>query len=165
MKILGIDPGSSRMGFGIIEYSPALRLIECGVAENKEKALAQKLSAVSISLQGLIEKHRPDCASLEKIFFSKNQKTAIEVAQARGVILYLLTKNNIPVIEFGPQEVKMLITGYGLSDKKAVASMVKKILGIQEIKGYDDVSDALAIAIAAANPLTIKGLTDKGTAI
>lgn len=149
MKILGIDPGTSRIGYGLINDRP-LKLINYGVIEIKDKTI-KKFLTLSEKLEKLINEFKPDAASVEKIYFAKNQKTAIEVAQARGIIILSLLKKKIPVYEYAPQEIKLTVTNYGLANKKAVAKLVKKLLGINELKGYDDASDALAIAITAAN--------------
>lgn len=149
MKILGIDPGTSRIGYGLINDRP-LKLIDYGVIEIKDKT-NKKFLMLSEKLGELINKFKPDAASVEKIYFAKNQKTAIEVAQARGIIILSLLNKKIPIYEYTPQEVKLAVTNYGLADKKAVAKLVKQLLGIKELKGYDDASDALAIAITAAN--------------
>ncbi|MDP2696235.1 MAG: crossover junction endodeoxyribonuclease RuvC [bacterium] len=149
MKILGIDPGTSRIGYGLVNDRP-LTLINYGVLEITDKG-NDKLLVLASGLEKLILDAKPDLAAVEKIFFSTNRKTAIDVAQARGVILYCLLKHKIAIREYGPQEVKMAVTSYGLADKKAVAKMVTKLLNVQEISGHDDASDALAIAITAAN--------------
>jgi crossover junction endodeoxyribonuclease RuvC len=98
----------------------------------------------------LIKKYTPDIMGIEKLYFVKNQKTAIAVAQARGVILLSARERGIPVKEYAPNEVKLGIAGYGFADKKAVLKMVRLILGKHDLKIIDDASDALAIAIVAA---------------
>ena len=160
MRILGIDPGTSRIGYGFIETN-GLKLIRYGVIEAKEKTLAEKIVNFSGQLEKLVGDLNPELAAIEKLYFAKNQKTAIDVAQARGVILSLLLKRNILIREYSPNEVKSNITGYGLADKKGVAKMVKAILKINELPGYDDASDALAIAITAANHLRVNGGVDR----
>ncbi|MDP3901713.1 MAG: crossover junction endodeoxyribonuclease RuvC [bacterium] len=149
MKILGIDPGTNRIGYGLINDRP-LKLIDYGVLEIKERS-SKKFLLLAEGLERLITDFKPDFAGVEKIYFAKNQKTAIEVAQARGIILYLLLKNKIAFAEYGPQEIKSAVTGYGLADKKAVAKLVAKLLQIDKLHGHDDASDALAIAITAVN--------------
>lgn len=150
MKILGVDPGTSRIGYGLINDRP-LELLDYGVLEISEKT-SKKFLLLAEKFEKLILEAKPDGAVIEKIYFAKNQKTAIEVAQARGILLFLLLKNKIPVKEYGPQEIKNAVTGYGLADKKAVAKIVSKLLKA-ELKGYDDASDALAIAITGVNML------------
>jgi len=156
MKILGIDPGTSRIGFGFISDQP-LTLITYGTIEIKEKS-NKKFLLLSERMDELIEELRPNAAAIEKIYFVKNQKTAIEVAQARGIIMLSILKKGIPVSEYGPQEIKRSVTNYGLADKKSVAKLVGKLLNINDLKGYDDASDALAIAITAANLLRYEKL-------
>ncbi len=149
MKILGIDPGSTRIGYGVIEDMGSLKLLDYGVLEIKEDNLPSRLNRLSVLFDELIKKHRPELAGVEKIFFAKNTKTAIDVSHSRGVILAAIQKNQIPIMEFTPNEVKLAVSGYGLSDKKAVAKMVMRILNLKELKGYDDASDAIAIALTA----------------
>lgn len=150
MRILGIDPGTSRIGFGVIETAGGLRLLNCGTIEAKEKTLAGKIENFSGQFSKLLSETNPELAALEKIFFAKNQKTALAVAQARGVLMSMLLNKKIPIVEYGPTEVKMNITGYGLADKKAVAKMVAAILKTKINEKYDDAVDAIAIAITAA---------------
>lgn len=153
MIILGIDPGTTRIGFGVIsEKSGKLSLIDYGIIEGKSK---QEIS-ISIlenckKLSKIIKKYHPEVAGIEKIFFSKNIKTGIDVAQSRGALILELAKANIKIRELSPSEIKSSVTGYGLADKKSVAKMAAVILGLKEkLKGYDDASDAVAIAIATA---------------
>lgn len=150
MKILGIDPGTSRIGYGLIE-TDSMKLLDYGVIEAKEKTIPEKISTVFKKMTKLLGDFKPDFAGVEKLYFAKNQKTALDVAQTRGVIISLLLERNIPFGEYSPNEVKVQVTGYGLADKKGVAKMVKAILKISDLKGYDDASDALAIAITAAD--------------
>lgn len=146
MKILGIDPGTSRIGYGLITDRP-LKLLDYGVIEIKEKT-NKKFLLLAEEFKKIVDEFKPDIAAMEKIFFAKNQKTAIEVAQARGIMMFILLEKKIPVSEYGPQEVKRAVTNYGLADKKGVAKLVGKMLGIS-LTGHDDASDALAIAITA----------------
>lgn len=153
MTILGIDPGSTRIGYGIISSGKVLKFIDCGTIEVGGKKSDQLILEAAQKLSRLINKHKPDAASVEKIYFSKNIKTGIEVAQTRGAILLELAKRGVPVKEYSPSEIKLAVASYGLADKKAVSKMVTLLLGLkkQSLKGYDDATDALAAAIAAAN--------------
>jgi crossover junction endodeoxyribonuclease RuvC len=144
MRILGIDPGITRIGFGLIETAP-LKLINYGTLETKNLLDMEK------KFGALLKNHQPQIVAVETLFLTKNRKTAIEVAQARGVLLFKTLKNHIDLVELGPMQVKQAVTGWGRADKRAVAKMVKIILNIKTLTGYDDASDALAIAIAAAN--------------
>ncbi len=150
MIILGIDPGSARIGFGIISGTKKLDLLDYGILKIKEKEAGKRLLEVSQELSKILKKYNPDIAGIEKIYFSKNVKTGIEVAQTRGAIILEIAKNGIPIKEFSPSEIKLAVTNYGLADKKAVAKMVAKILNIEKLTGFDDASDALAVAITAS---------------
>jgi crossover junction endodeoxyribonuclease RuvC len=161
-KILGIDPGSSLIGYGFIEENiSSLKVLTYGVFVIKEKTLSEKLTQLSKQLNLFLDKNKPDLVGLEKIFFSKNKKTAIEVSHARGVIMNQILNRSIPIIEFSPPEIKVAVTNYGLSDKQAVAKMVSKILNISVLSSDDNASDALAIAIAAANANHQNKITQK----
>ena len=150
IRILGIDPGSSRIGFGLIEKKgSALSLIKTGVIEIPKGEAAEKLNALAIEFKKLIAESKPHAIGIEKLFFSKNVKTGIEVAQARGLLLHLASAS-APTYEFTPQQVKIATTNYGGADKKAVARMVAMILKVPPLRILDDATDALAIAIATA---------------
>lgn len=144
MKILGIDPGSSRIGYGLIETQPQPTPIAYGTIE------AENHLEISRQFGELLKNSRPECVGIEKLFFARNRKTALRVAEARGILLLKILECGLPVIELSPMEIKQAIAGYGHADKKGVAKMVRMILNIKNLKGYDDASDALAIAIAAA---------------
>ncbi len=148
MKILGIDPGSTRVGYGLIRKEKnELRLIKAGLLKIQSKDKNQRLVELEKSFSQLLKKEGPELAVLEKLYFMRNLKTALEVAQSRGVLTLLITKHKIPLLEYTPLEIKQNITGYGLADKQMVAKMVAKILKIKKISKYDDVTDALAAAI------------------
>jgi len=147
MIVLGIDPGSKRIGYGLIEKTGGkLKLIEANLLVHPKNLLEIK-NQVSF----LIEKFSPESLAVEKVFFSKNQKTALEVSEARGVIILSALEKNLPIREFTPNEVKSAVAGYGLASKKAVAKMVRLTLNEPTLKVIDDVSDALAIAITATS--------------
>ena len=149
MIVLGIDPGSKRIGYGLIEKTGGkLKLIEADLLVHPKNLLEIK-NQVSF----LIEKFSPESLAVEKVFFSKNQKTALEVSEARGVIILSALEKNLPIREFTPNEVKSAVAGYGLASKKAVAKMVRLTLNEPTLKVIDDVSDALAIAITATSKL------------
>lgn len=152
MKILGIDPGSTSMGYAVLDDNAgALSAIDYGTTAIKAASLSGKLLLLSNFLEELLRKHNPDAAGVEKLFLARNKKTAFEVAHARGVILLTLAKNGIDPLEVTPNEVKVAVTNYGGADKQMVAKMVAHILKLPKIKGDDNAADALAIAIAAAN--------------
>ncbi len=159
MVILGIDPGSTRIGFGIISKDlPAqagreIKLVDYGVIEYFRKPgtnFSDLVFEVTKNLNKIIKKYQPELIGIEKIYFAKNVKTGIEVAQTRGAIILEIAKLGIPIKEFGPSEIKSAITGYGLADKKSVSKMVARLLRVEKIAGFDDASDALAIAMTAA---------------
>ena len=152
MKILGIDPGYGRCGFGVIEKNGQnFILIEYGCIEtSKDLRLGQRLLQIDQALTELIKKHQPDMAGVEELFFAKNVKTAMAVAEARGVVMLVLQKAGLNVKEFKPVQIKQALTGYGNSDKKAVQTMVKITLKLAEIPKSDDAADALAVAITTA---------------
>ncbi|HUY69699.1 MAG TPA: crossover junction endodeoxyribonuclease RuvC [Candidatus Tyrphobacter sp.] len=151
MIILGLDPGTNRIGYGLIRKTGTeLKLLNFGTLEIKEKSPGERLVRLAASLQKIINVHKPQVAAVESRFFFKNKKTALPVAEARGVILLTLQKNELSFLEFSPREVKSLVTGWGGSDKKSVQKIVALTLGVKSLRGYDDASDALAIAIAAS---------------
>ena len=152
MIILGIDPGSSRAGYGLIKKEKnRLRFLKAGLLKVSAKDKNQRLVDLEKSFSDLLKKEKPDLAVLETIYFMKNLKTAVEVAQARGVLTLTIVKHKIPLLECSPLKIKQGVTGYGRADKKAVAKMVSKILKINNPGWLDDVTDALAAAIIGAH--------------
>lgn len=161
MLILGIDPGSTRVGYGLIKKEKNnLTLIKSGLLKISSKDKIQRLLEIETQFTKIIKSAKPDLVVLEKIFFMKNLKTAIEVAQSRGVLTLIAAKHKISLLELAPSEIKISVAGYGQADKKTVAKMVaiNLKLKIKKIKGPDDVTDAIAAAIAGANNLFFKGL-------
>lgn len=151
---LGIDPGTRRVGYGLVRKDRgAITFVAAGILKIKSAEDAPALVETKKELDGLIKKHRPDILGIEKLFFAKNQKTAIAVAQARGVMLLAAREAGIPIREYTPNEVKLGITGYGLADKKAMLKMVRLTLGKPDLAVIDDASDALALAIMALNEI------------
>ncbi|MDP2629494.1 MAG: crossover junction endodeoxyribonuclease RuvC [Candidatus Harrisonbacteria bacterium] len=149
MRILGIDPGSTLIGYGLLEKdSKGLSVLDYGVLTIKAKDPLTKIQEISTVFPGLLKKWKPDIVGLEKVFFSKNKKTALEVAQARGALSLLILQNKVSVFEFTPGEVKLAVTGYGSADKQSVIKMVSQILSISGLK-EDNTADALAIALAS----------------
>lgn len=160
MRILGIDPGTALCGWGIIEKekrSGHLRLAGCGcVVTKKGLPLEDRLFKIYHELLKVIKKYKPEVLVCEEIFFFKNLKTAISVAQARGVILLAARSAKIGVAEYTPLQVKQAITGFGRAEKPQMQKMVQTILRLQEIPKSDDMADALAIAICHANSTSSK---------
>lgn len=148
MKVLGIDPGSHRIGYGVISTSPRLYCIAYGciqLPKHSNNQLAQIESACRL----LIKKHKPDVVSLEKIFFLKNAKTIIPVAETRGVLRLTIQKYKIPLVEPTPLEVKRGLTGYGQAGKEQIQKTIRLILNLDKLPQPDDAADALALALCA----------------
>lgn len=157
MRFLGIDPGTTRIGYGLVEGSKTPKLVSYGVIEVEASSESARLAELSQRLTALLSDTELAAAGVERIFFSKNRKTAISVAQARGVIVSKLTERGIHIVEWHPSAVKLAVTNYGKADKLAVKNMVCRILNVSDLPGHDDATDALAIAIATAfNHSTIK---------
>ena len=158
--ILGIDPGYDITGFALLNASSPYQLIDCGVIRtDKSLSFVERLVVLRQELLNLIEETKITDCGIEKVFFSVNKKSAIQVAQARGVVLEALTSLSIPIHEYTPSQIKKAITGSGRSDKKSIQLMVKKLLNLKTIIKQDDACDAAAIAIchAHANPLKSLG--------
>ena len=152
MKILGIDPGTTRIGFGVIdEKGKQLSPVHYGIVGGSGKDKQLDYKSISEQISELVLKYRPERAGLEKLFFTNNQKTAMAVAEARGVIILTLANHNVPIFEFTPQQVKQAVSAYGSAGKAQVERMVRLILNIKEPIKPDDAADALAIAICCAN--------------
>lgn len=153
MVILGIDPGLATTGYAVIskERGGKLNSLDWGIIEtNKTASFSHRLETIARDLNRLISRHRPDAAAVESLFFATNQKTALQVAQARGVILLTLQQKKIRLIEFTPLQIKSQITNYGHASKQQMQSMVKRLLGLKSIPRPDDAADALALAICGA---------------
>lgn len=162
MIILGIDPGTATTGYGVIR--------ELGIKEGKNQktglgfecleynvikteptfTAAERLNRIHIELNKVFIKHRPDILAIESLFFFRNLKTAMPVSQARGVILMTAGKKKVPVYEFTPLQMKMIVTGYGRAEKDEVQEMIKRLLSLEEIPKPDDAADALGIALCCA---------------
>ncbi len=149
MKILGIDPGMAIVGYGMVEVdNNTMKLITSGsIQTDKKLDDSKRLLEIYNDLSQIVERYKPDCASVEQLFFFKNQKTIIPVAEARGVILTVLEKYGIPTYSYTPMEVKQVLTGYGRAEKKEVEQMVRLALLDINLPKLDDTVDAIAIAI------------------
>ena len=137
------------VGYALIEVeSDKIELLTSGsIQTDKKLDDSKRLLEIYNDLSTIVDKYNPDCASVEQLFFFKNQKTVIPVAEARGVILTVLEKYNIPTFSYTPMEVKQVLTGYGRAEKKEVEQMVKLTLGVEDLPKLDDTVDAIAIAI------------------
>lgn len=149
MRILGIDPGIAIIGYSIIDVNgDTIDLVTSGsIQTEKNISEAKRMNEIYDDLCYLIDKYKPSDASIEKLFFFKNQKTVMAVAQTRGVILLALEKFNIKIHEYTPIEVKQTLTGYGRASKDEVANYVKLIFKDKELPKLDDTIDSIAIAI------------------
>lgn len=150
MRVLGIDPGFGRVGIGIIDYINGKEVYvhsECFETSAKIPFI-ERLKIIGGHIENICRKWQPDVVAVETLFFEKNQKTAMQVAEARGVIIYSAhQQENVRLVEYTPLQIKTALTGYGKADKTQVTFMVQKILTIPEKKRIDDEFDALAIAI------------------
>lgn len=153
MVILGIDPGYAIVGYGVVNYSAnRFKIIEYGAVTTEAKTLfTDRIHKIYLGVSEIIKRTEPDALSIEKLFFNTNTTTAIDVAQARGVILLAAKENGVPVFEYTPLQVKSAVTGYGKADKKQVMEMTKNLLGLKAVPKPDDTADALAIAICHAH--------------
>ena len=151
MIILGLDPGSRRIGYGIIEETGSkTSLVDAGLLPIQSSNDPEALAETEKQYRKLLAKHNPQLVGIEKLFFMKNRTTGIAVSQARGVLLATTVSNDIPLIELTPNQVKQGLTGYGGADKNSIMKMVRIILHEPNLKLIDDAMDALAIALVSS---------------
>jgi crossover junction endodeoxyribonuclease RuvC len=152
MRIIGIDPGIGRTGWGVVDTSNAkMQVVDYNCLETKAGGeLPERIALVYQGITHLFEEYRPDVVAIEELFFNVNVKTALIVGQARGVILLAAAQSNLPVFVYTPSEVKVAVTGYGKAEKQQVGQMVKMLLRLKTLPKLDDTTDALAIAITHA---------------
>lgn len=155
MRILGIDPGTGILGFGVVEVTDmaakTFTMIDAGVITTPAHTPHdERLEDIFNGLTEIIEATKPDVCSVEKLFFSRNITTAMTVAEARGVALLVARQHQVPIHEYTPPQIKQTLTGYGKADKKQVQEMVRLQLGLKEVPKPDDCADALAAAITHA---------------
>lgn len=153
MVIIGIDPGYAIVGYGVIKYeNNRMTVLDFGAVTTDSKTpFDERLRQIYLDLSYLFNKFKPDVMAIEKLFFNTNQKTAIDVAQARGVIVLSAKMFNSKIYEYTPLQVKQSVVGYGRAEKKQVQEMTRKILGLSAVPKPDDTADALAMAICHAN--------------
>jgi crossover junction endodeoxyribonuclease RuvC len=153
MKIMGVDPGTATTGFGVIESEKQnLRFLDAGVISTPAGSpMPDRLATIYAELTQLVIEHKPDLIAVEQLFFARNVTTGIQVGQARGIILLVVSQTKTPMVEFTPLQVKSMVAGYGKALKPQVQEMVKTLLKLSAIPKPDDAADALAIAIAAAH--------------
>lgn len=153
MIILGIDPGYAIVGWGVVEYSHGnFRPLGYGaITTEATTPFPERLQIIYNDMCYLFEKYKPEAMSMEKLFYNSNQKTVIDVAQARGVITLAAQNYGKDIFEYTPLQVKQSVTGYGRAEKKQVQEMTKNILKLPAIPKPDDTADALAMAICHGN--------------
>lgn len=153
MIVLGIDPGTARLGYGVIDTdagSPAM--LDYGIAETlSTDSMPDRLLQIYGNIRQLLATHNPDVMAVEKLFFARNVTTALAVGQARGVVLLAAAEHGLPVREYSPSEIKHAIVGYGKAEKAQIQEMVRIILGLDHTPRPDDAADALAIAVCDAH--------------
>ena len=152
MLILGIDPGYAIIGWGVIRFERGKYIpVDFGaITTNAGVPFNRRLEQIYDQLNTLLDTHHPDAVAVEKLYFQNNQKTAIDVAQARGVTMLALQQHGVPVFEYTPLQVKSAVTGFGQAQKPQVMEMTKRLLRLKAVPKPDDTADALAIAICHA---------------
>lgn len=152
MIVLGIDPGYGITGYGFVHTDGyALKPVEYGAINTpKEMSFVERLKVIEDSVLSLMARYSPDSVAVEELFFAHNKKTAIKVAESRGVILNAAYKKCANIFEYTPMEIKQALTGYGKADKRQIQCMVKNLLRLDAIPKPDDAADALAVAITHA---------------
>ena len=153
MRILGIDPGFAITGYSITDYrGNKFKLIDSGAVTTKAgESFPLRLTKIYDDLSMIIDEYKPDAISVEELFFNNNVKTAINVAQARGVVLVVGCQKQIPTYEYTPLQIKQAVAGYGRADKIQVQKMVKAILNVEKLPKLDDTTDSMAAAICHAH--------------
>ncbi len=152
MRIIGIDPGIARSGWGVIEDANGkIKVLDYGCFETpKTDTIQKRLLSIHTFLSSLFDEYTPDALAVEELFFNKNTTTALIVGQARGVVLLAAAARNITATSYTPLQVKMSLTGYGRADKNQIGKMVKTVLTLNQLPKPDDTADALAIALTHA---------------
>lgn len=166
MRILGIDPGYAIVGYGVIEFSGGryYSVDHGAITTDAGVDFPLRLQQIYNGIISVIIKDDPDEMAIEKLFFQNNRKTAIDVAQARGVIMLAAQNNNIPIREYTPLQVKTAVTGYGQAHKPQVMEMTRRLLKLDSVPKPDDTADALAIAIchAQSSGTALRDLLNRG---
>ncbi len=155
MRILGIDPGFERVGIAIVDKNKETQNKECLIYSNCLKTSAQlpfyeRIKIIGNEIKTIIDKYNPEILSIETLLFNNNQKTAMKVAEARGVVIYEAIQKNLEICEYTPLQIKIAVAGYGRADKKQVTSMVNQLVKIEKQIKYDDEIDAIAISLTCS---------------
>lgn len=163
MRILGIDPGTATVGWGVVEIEDGkTRSVAYGhIATSKDLPLEKRLAEIANDLETIVKQYQPEEAGVEELFFFNNQKTAISVAQARGAILLTLERLRVSISGYTPLEVKQALTNYGRADKTQVQLMVKSLLKLPRIPKPDDTADALALALCHASRRKVESILNQ----
>ena len=167
MLAIGIDPGTAITGYGLVRetVSGDMEAVDWGVILTPPKTpLEERLDQIYTSLSEILEKHKPQTAGVEELFFQRNVSTALSVGHARGVVLLALQQTGIPINHYNPKEIKQAITGFGGADKAQMQSMVRTLLELPEIPKPDDAADALAVAICHLHAAKYNALLQQGSA-
>lgn len=167
MIILGIDPGYAIVGYGLVEFqNNRFKVLDYGaITTDKDEDMSVRLKHIYSELQHLIDLYHPDAVAIEELFFNKNAKTAILVAQGRGTAIVACANKNVPLHEYTPLQIKQALVGYGRADKKQIQYMVRMILNLKEVPKPDDTADALAVAICHGNSYHASNIMDLKTGI
>jgi crossover junction endodeoxyribonuclease RuvC len=165
LRIIGIDPGYAIVGYGVLDYSHGkFSVVGYGaVTTSADMEFPARLKAIYLDITQILEKYQPDEMGIEKLFFNTNEKTAIDVAQARGVTVLPAILRGIPIYEYTPLQVKSSIVGYGRAEKKQVQEMTRSMLHLKSIIKPDDTADAVAIAITHGLSVTTRKIMDRNT--
>lgn len=163
IRILGIDPGTAIVGWSVLETtSDKPTIIAYGdITTDKDLSDEKRLDEIALDIEHIIRAHKPSVAAIESLFFFKNQKTIITVAQARGVILHTCSRNDLEIHSYTPLQIKQALTGYGRATKTQIQSMIVKVLGLKEVPKPDDTADALAVALCHNNSMNAKKRIEK----
>ena len=160
MRVFGIDPGSTRTGYGCVQSDGTRHsLIVCGaIAIPGRHPFPRKLQIIHAELASLISRHRPDCVAIESLFHAINALSALKLGHARGVAMLAAVEAGVPIVEYTPAEVKQSVVGYGRAEKRQVQSMIQLLLGLTAPPSPHDASDALAIAICHLHKMNLRGV-------
>lgn len=159
MRILAFDPGFERLGVAVVEKKNGKELLVYSQCVRTQASLPflRRLRELGDTADTLIKKYKPDAVSLEDIYFAKNAKTAMKIAEVRGVLTYIAAIHSLPLYEYTPLQIKVAVTGYGKSDKRAVALMIPRLLALPERKRLDDEIDAIAVGLTCLASIRVTG--------
>lgn len=158
MRILGIDPGTATLGYGVITGDDRLTALDYGALRTEAATpMPRRLLQLHHQLLDLIRRHAPDAMAVEQLFHARNTTTSIAVGQARGVVLLAAAECDLAVAEYSPMQVKQAVVGYGGADKHQMQAMVRMVLGLEAVPRPDDAADALAVAICHAHSARFAG--------